>query len=136
MLDLCLWIGKSADGKLRVLYEHYMKSVSSRYLLSYRSAHPESMKINVLVNEALRILRNCSGHLEDAVVRQHLQYFVKRMQFSEYPQEYRYEVLMRAFKIIEQERTQKRTTENDDKKKKKKKQWYNQERYNVSCLLR
>ena len=80
MLDLCLWIGKSVDGKLRVLYEHYMKSVSSRCLLSYRSAHPESMKSNVLVNEALRILRNCSSHLEDAVVKQHLQYFVKRMQ--------------------------------------------------------
>ena len=130
MLNLCLWIGQSADGKIRVLYEHYMKSVSSRYLISYRSAHPESMKINVLVNEALRILRNCSSHLQDAVVKEHLQYFVKRMQFSGYPQEYRYEVMMRAFKIIQQERGRKRTAENGgNNKKKKKKQWYDQERY-------
>ena len=42
------------------------------------------MKINVLVNEGLRILRNTSTHLGWEESRKHLQYFVLRMQFSGY----------------------------------------------------
>jgi hypothetical protein len=97
MLDIKLWTGLS-DGERKILYEHYMKDVSSRHVINYLSAHPEEMKINVLVNEALRILRNCSRHLPDEVKTSHLQYLVNRMQFSGYPQAYRHEVIARAFR--------------------------------------
>ena len=113
MLDVKMWIGESAQNGTKILYEHYMTDVSSRHLLNYRSAHPESMKLNVLVNEALRIVRNCSKYLERSVVNQHLQYFVNRMQYSGYPQEYRYEVLSRAFK---KERESRRPRETDEER--------------------
>ena len=125
-------IGESTDGKTRVLHEHFMKDVSSRYLLSYRSAHPESMKINVLVNhslnEALKIMRNCSKFLTEEVVRSHLQYFVNRMQYSGYPVEYRYEVLIRAFKIREQQMA---LDGNGDtvSRRKSKRGWYVKDKY-------
>ena len=93
VLDLKIWIGESEENERKIIYEHYMKDVSSRHLLNYRSAHPETMKMNVLVNEATRILKNCSKHLPREAVNKHLQYFVKRMQYSGYPQEHRYEVL-------------------------------------------
>ena len=53
-------MGESTNGDMKILHEHYMKDVSSRHVINYLSAHPEEMKVNVLVNEALRILRNCS----------------------------------------------------------------------------
>ena len=131
VLDLKIWKGESTQNGTKILYEHYMKDVSSRHLLNYRSAHPENMKISVLVNEALRIIRNCSKHLDRSVVTQHLQYFVNRMQYSGYPQEYRYEILSRAFKI---EDNSQRPIETDEERKrrraeKKKRGWYDKDKY-------
>ena len=111
-----------------MLNEHFMKDVSSRYLLSYRSAHPESMKINVLVNEALRIMRNCSKFLREEVVRSHLQYFVNRMQYSGYPVEYRYEVLTRAFKIRKQQMALEDSGDTVSRRKSKR-SWYDEDKY-------
>ena len=131
VLDEKIWIGESERNGTKVLYEFYMKDVSSRQLINYRSAHPESMKINVLVNEALRIMRNCSKHLNNEIVTNHLQYFVKRMQFSDYPQEYRYEVLSRAFKI---DRASRRRVGTRSCKRNRKKDWYDGKRYD-GCLF-
>jgi hypothetical protein len=109
-----------------------MKDVSSRHLLNYRSAHPEAMKLNVLVNEALRIMRNCSEQLDNETITAHLQYFVKRMQYSGYPHKYRYDVISRAFAINDRRRAEGTTTtaeERRKKKKEKKRNWYNREKY-------
>ena len=84
MLDLKLWIGQRNDGTWKILHSHYMKDVSSRYVIHARSSHPISMKINVLVNEGLRILRNTNSSLGWDEAKRHLQYFVRRMQFSGY----------------------------------------------------
>ena len=127
MLDLKLWIGETEANETKVMYEHYMKDVSTRHILNERSAHPENMKINVLVNEALRIMRNCSRHLRRGTVTKHLQYFTNRMQYSGYPQEYRYEVLSRALKIHNQARND--TTERRRRKKTNKKNWYDRTKY-------
>ena len=107
-----------------------MKNVSSRHLLNYRSAHPETMKLNVLVNEALQIMRNCSEHLEGDVMKGHLQYLVNRMQYSGYPREYRYEVMTRAFRINNRRTIDATTaTERRRRKKEKKQNWYNREKF-------
>ena len=91
-LDTKLWIGESATtGGMKIIHEHYMKDVSSRHVINYRSAHPEDMKINVLVNEALRIMRNCSEHLPAEETNKHLQYLMNRMQYSGYSETYRNE---------------------------------------------
>ena len=62
-----------------------------------------SVKVNVMVNEARRILRNCSPEMEWSATVQHLNYFVKRMQFSGYPKEVRYRVMKRAIGKYEEE---------------------------------
>ena len=75
-----------------------MKDVSSRFLIHARSAHPSNMKLNVLVNEGLRVLRNCSIHLGWEEGKRHLQYFVQRMQYSGYNQETRAKIILKILK--------------------------------------
>ena len=87
------------------------------------------MKINVLVNEALRIMRNCSKHLPREDVNKHLQYFTQRMQFSGYPQEYRYEVMTRAFKIHEQPAPTTNDNNRRRSKTEKKRNWYDKDKF-------
>ena len=140
VLDLKIWIGDSAANGTKIMYEHYMKDVSSRHLLNHRSAHPERMKMNVLVNEALRIMRNCTKHLEQTDLKKHLQYFVKRMQCSGYPQKYRYEVLSKAMRKDkqwrerqqqqqQQQETEDGTTTMTRRKRKKGRDWYDKTKY-------
>ena len=102
MLDIKTWIAPNRDGVPKVMHEHYVKDVSTRGLMNSNSAHPNSMKRNVLVNEALRILRNCSSELEWEQVVPHLNYFVRRMQYSGYPIEERYKVIKKAIDKYEE----------------------------------
>ena len=98
MLDLKLWIGKDEKGDYKVLHTHYTKEVSSKFLIHERSSHPENMKFNTLVNEGLRILRNCNVGLSWNEIKEHLQIFIHRMQFSGYIHEYRAKVMELIFK--------------------------------------
>ena len=125
MLDLKIWSGQTSSNENKIMYEHFMKDISSWHVIHYRSAHPEDMKISVLVNEALRILRNCSKHLPKQNRTKHLQYLVNRMQYSGYPQIYRCEVISRALKIhnAASRRQQRRTTRKDKKK------WYDEKKF-------
>ena len=96
MLDISMWIGEDKNGRKKLLYTHYMKEVSSRATIHHRSSHSMSMKRNVLINETVRIINNCSKGLEESEVRNHISYLMKRMQFSEYPQEIRQGVVKEA----------------------------------------
>ena len=78
------------------MHEHYMKDVATRSLINFNSAHPMNVKINIFVNEATRILRNCSREMKWTDIVPHLNYFIKRMQFSGYPQQVRYKVMKKA----------------------------------------
>ena len=127
-LDLKIWTGESTRGGKKILYEHYMKDVSSRHVINHLSAHPDDMKVNVLVNEALRILRNCSEHLPEEVKTSHLQYLVNRMQFSGYPQTYRHEVMARAFRRHNTNRNR-REGEGEPRRRTDKRRWYDEEKY-------
>ena len=69
-----------------------------RFLIHARSAHPSNMKINVLVNEGLRVLRNCCIHLGWEDEKKHLQYFVQRMQYSGYNQDTRAKIILKILK--------------------------------------
>ena len=75
-----------------------MKKVSTRAVINERSSHPKSMKRNVLVNEALRILRNCNQYLKWEETAGHLSYLMKRLQFSGYDQIFRHDVVKTALK--------------------------------------
>ena len=56
------------------------------------------MKRNVMVNEVMRILRNCNEYCPWEEVAGHISYFMKRLQFSGYDQTFRYEVAKIALK--------------------------------------
>jgi hypothetical protein len=62
ILELKVWIGMGKDSVTRFLYTHYMKDVSSGTVMHEMWSHSESMKFNLLVNEMLRILINCSPY--------------------------------------------------------------------------
>ena len=98
VLDLKVWIGKDRNDEIKILYSHYMKDVASRMTIHYRSSHSITMKKNVMVNELSRIFRNCSSGLTWEEVAKHVSYFTRRMQFSEYPEEVRREVVSDAIK--------------------------------------
>ena len=56
------------------------------------------MKKNIMINEILRILRNCNKYLKWEETAEHLSYFMKRLQFSGYNQSFRHEVMKKALK--------------------------------------
>ena len=90
-------------GVTKILYTHYMKDVSSRAVMHEMSSHSENMKFNVFVNEVLRILRNCSPYTvwrEEAA--RHVTYFMRRMQYSGFPEDMRFCVLSAALRKYDQ----------------------------------
>jgi hypothetical protein len=96
VLDVKVWIGKGVSGEMKILHSHYIKDVSTRATIDFRSCHNDSMKASVMVNEILRILRNCSKDLPWSETAGHVSYFMRRMQFSGYPEEFRHQVLGKA----------------------------------------
>ena len=87
-------------------------------------------------DKAIRILKNCSQHIEWEECKSHLEYFAKRLSFSGYDVQYRYNVLKTAcekfnkmkleFNINEkffQNLIEKRNS--TPNKEKKKKNWFN-----------
>ena len=133
VLDIKVWIGRTREGVIKVLHTHYIKDVSTRALINAKSAHGELMKVNVMVNEITRILRNCSVHLEWEEVASWIQYFVKRLQFSGYDKKFRHQVVTKALnkydKRLEEYRQtgimfRKITEEEKRRKRAMKNEWY------------
>lgn len=96
MLDVEMWVGKSKDGKLKILHSHYMKEMASRLVIMERSAHGDNTKRNVIINEIGRVLRNCSPYLPWSEIADNVSYFVRRLAYSGYGKEFRYEVVRAA----------------------------------------
>ena len=98
VLDLKVWIGLCKDGKYRILHSHYIKEVPSRLVIYSRPSHASDAKFNICVNEAIRILKNCSQHLARSECQTYLEYFVQRFSFSGYDLQYRYNIIKTAMK--------------------------------------
>ena len=98
LLDIKVWIGQDSDGNNRILPTHYIKDVSTRAVLNANSSHDSRMKASVMVNEAFRILKNCSVFVEWREAAGHLTYFMRRLQYSEYSPRFRSEILEKALK--------------------------------------
>ena len=96
ILDLKCWVGEGRDGKIRILYEHYMKSMASRLLVHRQSAMSIQSKRTILTQQCLRVMLNCSEHVDERIRNDHLSYFMARMQSSGYDHEFRLEVLKSA----------------------------------------
>ena len=73
-----------------------MKKIASKNVINKNSAISQDAKINILVADLVRIMRNVSQHCEMNERTQHVQHFLHRMQFSGYPQEDRIKVYKKA----------------------------------------
>ena len=61
LLDLKVWV----DHESNIIYhEHYRKPVSYRGIIWYESGIPMKMKSNIILNDGLRRLTNCSPDLD------------------------------------------------------------------------
>ena len=92
ILDMLIWV--SEDNT--ILHEFYMKGVSSRYTVHARSAMAIGTKRQILTQDALRILLNCSKTLPWEEKAHHLEEYVARLQYSGYDQKFRYEIINSA----------------------------------------
>ena len=96
VLDIKVWIGLNKEGVYKILHTHYIKEVTSRLVIHEHSAHSPITKFNVCVNEAIRIMKNCSLLLNQNECISHLEYFVKRLIFSGYNHQFRFNVIKAA----------------------------------------
>ena len=133
ILDLKVWIGKNKEGEVKILHEHYMKDVTNRGVVHAKSSHGKIMKRNVLVNDCLRIMRNCSEEIDtENGIEKHLTYFMNRLQFSGYDMTERRNILEEAFYKFDLQAENitnvSNITQNKTKKRRKKKDsWYMKE---------
>ena len=75
VLDMEFWIGQvEVNGELKhqIFYSHYMKPVSSRYVIHKDSAISYNTKLNILTNKLTRVMRNISPHVTTEEKQQHI----------------------------------------------------------------
>ena len=138
MLDLKMWI-QEVDGVVRLLYEHYEKDMATKMLIHADSAIPLRVKRTVLTQEMLRILLHCSRYLPWPYVTNHLNEFMKKMQYSGYQQPMRFDVAKSAtsaYKTIKDNEANDirpinrpknwNRAERERQKQKKRREWYKQ----------
>ena len=87
ILNLKTWMRTiELEGRMRrkIVYEHYIKDVASKYVIQRDSAMAISAKRTILTQMCLRAMLNCSHYLGWATRKEHVEYFMKRMQASGY----------------------------------------------------
>ena len=95
ILDLKTWL-EERDGKHIIMYEFYQKDVSSKATINARSTLSWKSKHSILVQQTLRILRNCSKNLPWEVTASHLTKMSMQMQYSGFDKFFRYKVISTA----------------------------------------
>ena len=103
LLDVKVWMEEidskkesSQEQKIKkkaIRYEHYRKSMASRMTVHARSAIPENQKRNIITQEVIRILKNCSRELPWEIKVKHLEQLSLRLQYSGYDMKFRREVI-------------------------------------------
>ena len=97
ILDLKVWL-EEIDNKHYIKHEYYHKKISSKAVINARSAMSWKSKRTILVQQTIRIMRNCSRDLPWEDICKHLSDMMKRIQFSGYDQKFRYDILTSALK--------------------------------------
>ena len=97
ILDLKVWIEEVSPQRYLMLHTHYTKEVSSKLVIKEKSSHGERMKMNVMINECDRIMRNCSPHLNwEQEVLPNVTFFVKCLKLCGYSNVFRHNVLVKS----------------------------------------
>ena len=97
ILDLQCWMEK-LHGSNKVYYKFYHKPMSNRLLMMSQSSMPEKVKKTTLIQENIRILRNCHPDLPWKEKLVHLNEFTERMRESGYEERMRKEVIESGLK--------------------------------------
>ena len=100
ILDLKIWVNEEGV----ILHEHYMKPISSKFTVHERTAITMSTKRQILTQDALRVLLNCSEEMPWTEKVIHLQQYEHRLQYSGYSSKMRYEIVdsaVKAYKKIQ-----------------------------------
>ena len=99
ILDTEQWIQEVDVGgeiKPQIIFSHYAKPMSSKLVIHRQSANPIKSKINILVADLVRVMRNVSRMCTDEERNEKVQTFMNRMQFSGYSKGERHLVYKRA----------------------------------------
>ena len=142
VLDIAQWIDEvDVDGKSqkKILHTHYMKDMSNRLVIRKDSALSIRSKINILVADLVRVMRNVSTYCPREERDKHVQYYIWRMQYSGYTKDERLQVYKRAkgryLKMLQEHQDSKtplyrskhwKKDERYDEKLRKKREWYKQ----------
>ena len=137
MLDVQMWI-EEIDGRMILVYEHYEKEMATKSVIHSNSALPTSSKRTILTQEVLRILLHCSNYIPQELVRNHINNFMMKMQYSGYNKIFRFHVVKSALNAYQkiQEKDElgirpvnrpkqwRKEERRKEKEQKKKKNWY------------
>ena len=107
------------------MHEHYAKAVSSKSVVSAKSAFPWKDKRTVLTQDALRTLLNCSRDLPWSVKARHLSMYSARMQYSGYTHGFRFHIIRSAIQAYE---TLREKETNDERPLYRNREWNREER--------
>ena len=95
---MAVWLDESGS----VMYKHYEKKVSSKLVISERSAHSNSSKRSVHIQELVRRMCNTSRDLDwDEHFAPALTEYCRRMMAGGYSEAYRKDVLKHALAIYD-----------------------------------
>ena len=99
ILDLKMWIKEveiSGNRERKLVHEHYIKDVASKFVIERESAMAISSKRTILTQMCLRAMLNCSHFLGEGTRKHRTEGFMQRMQASGYDEAFRLEVLKSA----------------------------------------
>ena len=164
LLDVKVWIeenGETEDTevteeaeeelntkKRKIMYEHYRKEMASKMTIHARSAIPHNQQRNILTQEVIRILKNCSQELSWEIKAKHLEDLSLRMQFSGHNKRMRQAVInsgLSAYRKMEENQKkgitplhrnrQWKREEREKKKRMKKETWYQKGGYESTIFI-
>ena len=92
ILNLKVWMERNQEEQTNILYEHYRKEVSKKSTVHARSAMGIRQKRSILSQDLLTIMNNCSPLLGETRRKEHVNEYMKRLQFSGYDKEFRFDV--------------------------------------------
>ena len=87
VLDLQMYV---EDGAIK--YEFFEKPCASGLVIPANSAHSKQMKLSVMVEEGMRMLRNNSRALDWESRRRVMEAWSRKLQRSGYPATFRHQV--------------------------------------------
>ena len=96
VLDLKVWFEKTDKDKVKLMHTYYMKPMANKGLIHRDSALSMRTKIQILIADLVRIMRNISPLITQLERKKHIQHFIDRLQYSGYSIKERKEIYFKA----------------------------------------